>query len=842
MWESEDSDTDFNLAEASKEPSHSQLSDAVPKLLEFICIFLFSWQAIFKVSDFAITIFIKFFKALLCKLSDISQWQVLKQLHKIFPNTLIQAFKLKSINRDKFSRFVVCQLCHSTYMYNDLMQRTNREMVKCSFIPFPRHCQMRMRMPCSHPLLKKVKAASGNQILRPLKIFCYSSCIDYIQDLIQQPGIPDLLNHWRDRKIPSGVMADVYDGSVWKSFKDKDDKYFFEARYNLGLLLNIDWFQPYLHVKYSVGAIYLVTLNFPRHLRYRKENMILVGIIPGPNEPKLTLNSYLEPLVLDMIKLWKGIDIVTVEGKEILHAAILCNSSDIPACRKVGGFVGHSAIKACSRCLKSFPTEKFGDKADYSGYNRDTWAVRTVTEHRTEGFSWKHANSLSERSTIERNFGVRFTELLRLDYFDTVRFSVIDPMHNMFLGTAKRMVGIWKEKGMLSPEIFDKTQALVDRFVVPPDVGIIPHKISSGFASFTADQWKNWTILFSLVALKDILPSRHYECWSLFVQACNLTCSKALSEESVTALDQLLVGFCQRFEQIIGPDLCTINMHLHCHLQKCILDYGPPNSFWLFGCERMNGLLGSVPTNHHDIEMQIMRKFISSKQIMQLLSGNHDEVFKDLFATALYSKGSLQFGELPELPLPSLSLSSLDIINNFCKFLPPIKEDCFSSDELLQIDGILKSSFGENYVRSLMLYKHSPALHINNIVYGSINSIHSKSALTYAKNMDENYAPGCIMKYLEVTMMVTKTDIQKPVARKIFMAIVHWLDEHEKKNWYGKPVEVWNSYVTGIGSITPIPVANILCHCAYVMHEIDFNTRITEPVTVVVPINYFNGL
>ena len=128
-----------------------------------------------------------------------------------------------------------------------------------------------MRTQCLHPLVKKVKTASGNQIVRPLKIFCYTSCIDYIQDLIQQPGILDILNHWRDRKIPSSVMADIYDGRIWQSFQDKDGNKFFENRYNLGLLINIDWFQPYKYVKYSVGAIYLAILNFPRRLRYCKE-------------------------------------------------------------------------------------------------------------------------------------------------------------------------------------------------------------------------------------------------------------------------------------------------------------------------------------------------------------------------------------------------------------------------------------------------------------------------------------------------------------------------------------------------------------------------------------------
>ena len=101
--------------------------------------------------------------------------------------------------------------------------------------------------------------------------------------------------------------------------------------------------------------------------------MILLGIIPGPHEPKLTVNSILEPFMLELTTLWRGIEMLTPESKKIVHAAIICKSSYVPACRKVSGFVGYSAAKACSRCLLDFPTEKFGDKSDYSGFDRDTW-------------------------------------------------------------------------------------------------------------------------------------------------------------------------------------------------------------------------------------------------------------------------------------------------------------------------------------------------------------------------------------------------------------------------------------------------------------------------------------
>ena len=61
----------------------------------------------------------------------------------------------------------------------------------------------------------------------------------------------------------------------------------------------------------------------------------------------------------------------------------------------------------------------------------------------------------------------------------------------------------------------------MDSFVVPPDVGRIPSKILTGFSSFTADQFKNWFILFS-IPLFGILTGEHMACWHDFVLACRI--------------------------------------------------------------------------------------------------------------------------------------------------------------------------------------------------------------------------------------------------------------------------------------------------------------------------------
>ena len=55
---------------------------------------------------------------------------------------------------------------------------------------------------------------------------------------------------------------------------------------------------------YYSGAIYLTVMNLPRSIRNKKENILLAGLIPGPQEPEHDLNSFLEPLVEDLLHFW----------------------------------------------------------------------------------------------------------------------------------------------------------------------------------------------------------------------------------------------------------------------------------------------------------------------------------------------------------------------------------------------------------------------------------------------------------------------------------------------------------------------------------------------------------
>ena len=59
---------------------------------------------------------------------------------------------------------------------------------------------------------------------------------------------------------------------------------------------------------------------------------------------------------------------------------------------------------------------------------------------RQQAFLAMEEKTLSARDKVERKHGSRFTSFMHLPYFDCVRFHVIDPMHNLFLGTSKYMM------------------------------------------------------------------------------------------------------------------------------------------------------------------------------------------------------------------------------------------------------------------------------------------------------------------------------------------------------------------------------------------------------------------
>jgi hypothetical protein len=261
----------------------------------------------------------------------------------------------------------------------------------------------------------------------------------------------------------------------------------------------------------------------------------------------------------------------------------------------------------------------------------------------------------------EKRFGARYSALLELDYFDIVRGTSIDVMHNVFLGTVKcLMVLLTKghtsktkrhaldERGVprfdardrpiiitetdvrprvVSPGDLEKLQAFMTEMQPPSDIGRLPSKIASKFANFKAEQWKVWITIFAVPALRSVrgeysatrkekvLTLEHLDMMMTMREAALLMQSYTIDGDQIVKFGRLMIKLIQDVETLYGPKAVRPNMHFALHLVEHLRLYGPPAGYSCNAYERYNSLISNVPYNPGYIELCVMRRWILNNRI-----------------------------------------------------------------------------------------------------------------------------------------------------------------------------------------------------------------------------------
>lgn len=813
--------------------------------VKWVLLFILLWSTFYSVSASAINHLLKFISYLLKWLSPMTT------LSMSFPSSLYKVKKALGLQQDDFIKYVVCPQCHSLYAFNSCYEITgSRTVLKCcSKVQFPLHPHRSRRTQCNHSLVRKVILTNGSEKVYPLKVYSYKSVKESLYAMMCRPGILQQCEEWRSRKIPTNCMFDVYDGKVWSEFMVYKEKPFLAEKYNLALMVNVDWFQPFKFSEYSVGVIYLAILNLPRTMRYKIENILIVGIIPGPKEPS-SLNTYMSPLVDELLDLWEnGLSIEIGAQAANVRAALICAACDIPAARKLCGFLGHSSSH-CPRCNIRFSYDKEYKKMDYSGITEYTSKSNSLHVQHAEATRLCHTQAKKE--AYEHEHGSRYSELMRLPYFDCVRFTIIDPMHNLFLGTSKYILkNIWlsEDSPLISRKDMSAIQEIVDSTKLPSTIGRIPHKIESSFSSFTADQWKNWILYFSLVALHGVIPVEHLECWRCFVLACSLICSPKISRDVIDQSHALLMKFQEKYEAIYGKLRVTPNIHLHRHLKECLIDYGPVYGFWLFSFERFNGIIGSYHTNQKSIEIQLMRRFLSDLSVHTLCYTDlsiqqHKDLFNDFLDTnKSLLKGSLHqtidfemfssaiaditlLFELPSMPLHPSQNYLLKLSIQCCG---PYSRKIFDTDSLSYLTASYHQFLPSIDVSSIpMLFESFQELQLWGDRIGCNSSRLERcccikaiwtngSGLIDTSMMDMR--AGLIEFFFRQSVLIAGK------YETVVMAAVKWFQSHPIRHKLGKPIELWiPDLFVPFGPSTFIPVTRISTQCCYGLIKIERET------------------
>ena len=330
--------------------------------------------------------------------------------------------------------YICCMRCFS--LYGPFSEGTT------TYDDVPQFCIFQ-ETPSSDPCGACLLQEHGKES-RPSSRYFFQPLTSWISRFLSRPDIVRSLH----RGVPpvsesfSGRMNDIWDGEMLRSIAGPNGQPFFELssqspELHLAFGLFIDWFNPYGNKQAgkhtSVGAIYMVCHNLPIHLRFRVENVYLAGIIPGPNEPsRHHLNHLLRPLVDELLQLWvPGVQLTRTALNDfgtLVRCMVVPLICDLLAMRKAAGFAGHGTQsgRLCSFCLQ--------DVSEISNTDVGSWKRRTWLEHLTIAHMWKAAANETIRNRIWKEYAIRWSELLRLPYWDPTRFVIVDTMHNFFLG------------------------------------------------------------------------------------------------------------------------------------------------------------------------------------------------------------------------------------------------------------------------------------------------------------------------------------------------------------------------------------------------------------------------
>ena len=382
----------------------------------------------------------------------------------------------------------------------------------------PDVCDYR-RTPTSPPCgagLTRTSILHGKERKRFIKEFYYYSLKEWLADVLHRPGVESTLEKEQGYPRDSGPRAsmdDIFDGSVFRNFKDHVGQPFLHPRGSeLRLLfgLSVDAYNP-LHnkqagKKISSTAISLVCYNFPKGERLLVHNVHVLAIVPGPREPSLSeINHLLVPAVEEFGEFWDpGVWFSSTPNYtrgRLARCALIPLIVDLKAARQVAGCASHSARQFCMYCTVV--------KDDINNIDHHAWEEVPLRTHKRRALAWKNATSEKDRAKLFEKYGVRWSVLLELPYWDLKAFTIIDTMHTALLGNLHRhCTKVWRMDNRWADGLGEELTHSPDPTSIPPsEEAVLKAMLDLRYAPASKFSRHSIKILRRICEEKDILPT-----------------------------------------------------------------------------------------------------------------------------------------------------------------------------------------------------------------------------------------------------------------------------------------------------------------------------------------------
>ena len=370
--------------------------------------------------------------------------------------TVMQRFRLDPVT----TTYVMCSECYALYPLTVAEKSCTHKPTEES-------------EPCGAPILHSVRRTQSRYLDNgsasetddgegrgddgncyvPIKTYTHQSFKHWLAGMLCRPGMEDVIDDYDRLFSEKEDIEDIWDTKFMRDFPDStqttdEGRPFFtpdmkqDGRYAFSL--SADSFNPLGNItaKHTVSTtgINMVLLNLPPHSRHKTENFYHAGVVPGPGKPSNEqMNHFTQLIVDEFVPLYDHGVRYSKTAKYPNGRACKCIIAilvtDALAARQVAGFRSVTSYYPCSFCLVTI-------------HDLETvtlpWRERNPTQHREHAARWKSALTLADRKKIKELHQIRWSPLLELPYWKPSLTTVIDSMHNLYLGDVKDHIrNIW---------------------------------------------------------------------------------------------------------------------------------------------------------------------------------------------------------------------------------------------------------------------------------------------------------------------------------------------------------------------------------------------------------------
>ncbi|EIW59184.1 uncharacterized protein TRAVEDRAFT_100835, partial [Trametes versicolor FP-101664 SS1] len=348
------------------------------------------------------------------------------------------------------------------------------------------------------------------------------------------------------------------------------------------------------------------------------------------------INHFLKPLVDELLVLWEtGVFFsrtANYPSGRLVRCALIPLVCDLPAARQTAGFGAHNAKFFCSMCHQK--------RSDIDDLDISSWIPRSCEEHREAAQAWKDKATPAQREAAFKDNSTRWSELLNLPYWDPISYTVIDSMHNHYLGLLKHHCRkIWgmnassedaEDPDAAGPSppseedlsiglghLYSGTNAQLASWSsmmahihaelrnteLPSWINPVPRNVgTTSRGKLSADQWHIFCVInLPIILIPKWAPKggRSVEMLENYMHLVTEVVVGSLlemSEEAITLYETSALAYLKTTRQLYGISL-TPNQHNSLHIPFFLRLFGPLHSIRTFFSERMNYLLQQQNTN-----------------------------------------------------------------------------------------------------------------------------------------------------------------------------------------------------------------------------------------------------